>query len=486
MKKDYFINKIKIIFAMLCLAFAVPSIKFMVEKGTLLNFNTYFKFLIDDSNRLNQTLIYIVILLGITIFYFLIIKNREKVFKNNKQMWIYITIISIIFVLVIPFMCSDVFYYIGIGRINSEYGENPYYITIKEFIEQDENKELLKEDTVLKQAYQNDWADSTVVYGPVWTIICGLIAKMSFGNIDAGILLFKLINLVVHLLNCYVIYKMTNKKIFVLLYGINPFVLVEGIAMVHNDIFIVLFTLLSIYFILKKKNIMMSLVFLAIATTIKYVTILLLPFIIIYYAREYKPSKRFIECIKYGMIFLIMIIVPYLVYVKDFHILSGIFIQQEKLAKNFYIILKQYFFEIPNIIGISKKILLGSFIIIYAFTCVILLNKKKIKFREQMEQYEKFLLAFIFLLITNFQPWYILWLFPGVLWQKSYNIRMIIGISIISQFANAVFLLNGEGWDNGIPFTFIMITSILMYYNRINKKRILKLQNQKEDKMWKS
>ena len=68
-----------------------------------------------------------------------------------------------------------------------------------------------------------------------------------------------------------------------------------------------------------------------------------------------------------------------------------------------------------------------------------------------------FLMAFTFLLITNFQPWYIMWLFPLMMWQKANNIRLIIQISLISQFANSVFLAYDEGWRNGVPFTFLMV-----------------------------
>lgn len=63
-------------------------------------------------------------------------------------------------------------------------------------------------------------------------------------------------------------------------------------------------------------------------------------------------------------------------------------------------------------------------------------------------------MAFLFLLITNFQTWYIMWLFPLMMWQKKENIQLIIQISIVSQFANSVFLINGDGWRNGTPFTF--------------------------------
>lgn len=112
-----------IIFAIASIMFAIPSIIYMINNGTVLNFDEYFKFCLNDSNRLGQTTIYIIILTILTITYFLIIKNREKIFKNNKQMYIYIAIISLIFVVVSPIISSDVFYYLGIGRLDSKYGQ---------------------------------------------------------------------------------------------------------------------------------------------------------------------------------------------------------------------------------------------------------------------------------------------------------------------------------------------------------------------------
>ena len=218
----------------------------------------------------------------------------------------------------------------------------------------------------------------------------------------------------------------TNKKIFALIYGLNPFVLIEGIACVHNDLFVVLFILLTLYFLLKRKNLIVSLVFLALATTIKYFPILLLPFIIIYYFRKEKPLKRFVKCIQYGLIFAVFMLIPYLLYIRDIEVFAGIFTQQEKLAKSIYIIVTEYFGSIPNVVNQLKKLLLGAFVIIYVAVCIVLINKKEISFRSQMKKYEYFLVAFLFLLITNFQPWYILWLFPCMMWQKSQDINTII------------------------------------------------------------
>ena len=409
-----FINSKKVIiavFILACILFAIPSIQYLLENKTIDNFNEYYKFCLNDTNTVDQTIMYIAILIVLTIFYFLIVKNREKIFKNNKQMYMYIAIISLIFVIVVPFLSSDVFYYLGVGRLDSKYGQNPYYITIQEFVENGDNSQYLEQDTVLANGYGNYWANTTVVYGPIWTLICKIVAGISFGNIDMALLVLKLLNMVIHLLNCYLIYKLTGKKLFVLLYGLNPYMFIEGIANVHNDIYVVTCILASLYFLLKKKNIIVSIVFLALATAIKYFAILLLPFIIIYYFRDKKPLERLKKCFLYGMLFIFVVAITYLLYIQDIQVLNGIMAQQEKFAKNFYIILMEYF-DIPNLIANVNALFLALFIMIYFFTCLTLLYKKQIKFREEMRTVEYFLVAFLFLLITNFQTWYIMWLFP--------------------------------------------------------------------------
>lgn len=467
---------VKFIFITASILFAIPSIIYLIQKKTVLQFEPYFQFLYDAQvSRATQTILYIVILAILAIAYFTIVKRRKEIFKNIKEVFIFIAIISLIFVAVLPFTSSDIFYYLGVGRIDSKYHQNPYYTTIKEFVEQGENSKYLQTDKVLEQGYNNYWADTTVVYGPVWQLVCKLVAGASFGNIDFALLIFKLLNAFVHLCNCYLIYKISHKKIFTLLYGLNPLVLIEGIACVHNDIFVVLFMLLALYFLTKKKNLVATVAFLAIATAIKYFAIILLPFVIIYYFRKEKPLKRFEKCIQYGLIFLIVFAIPYIFYVRDAQVLSGLFVQQEKLAKSFYIILTEYFKE-PDISATTvNHILLGAFTIIYFFTCIVLLNKKEIRLRDEMKKANYFVMAFLFLLITNFQPWYVIWLFPLLMWQSAENIRWIPQIAIITEFANSIFLTYGEGWQNGVPFTFILIVGSLGIWIVNQKTKKLKI-----------
>ncbi len=463
---------IKITFIVLCLMFSIPSIKYYLEKGTIFKFDRYYQFLLNNIDIKIQTICYLIVLGLITITYFLIIKNRKKLFKDFKSIMIFITIVSIIFIIVIPFISSDIFYYLGIGRLDGVYNQNPYYVTIKEFIDNSSNN--FDYDKVLIQGYDNVWSDTTVVYGPVWTLICRIIATMSLGNIDIGLTIFKIINVLIHLGNCYLLYKISNKKIFPLLYGINPFILIEGIAHVHNDIFVIFFVLLGFYFLIKRKNLILSILFIALATAIKYFTILLLPFVIIYHFRGKEPKERFLKCIEYGLIFVVILLSCYLLYIKDIEVFKGLVVQNEKIAKGIYVILVDYFNNIPNIIENTKKILLGSFIIIYFFSCIILLSKKKIKLIIEMRNINYFIIAFLFLLITNFQPWYIMWLFPLIIWQKAIVIKTIIGMSILSQFANSILIMYGENWHYGTPFIFTLIVGTLIIFianqNQKNKR----------------
>ena len=476
-------NLILILFIITSFIFAMPSIFYYIEHKTIFKFEPYFKFLLNDSiDRGEQTIIYLVILSILTILYFLIIKNRKEIFNNTKKLFIFIAIVAIIFIAVVPFTSSDIFYYLGIGRLDSKYQQNPYYVTIKDFVESGNNSEYLKQDTVLEQGYINNWSDSTVVYGAIWTKICKAVASLSLGNIDIGLFIFKLIKVIIHLLNCYLIYKISKKKIFTLIYGINPFILIEGIACVHNDIFMILFILLALYFLVKKKNILFSITFLAIATAIKYFAILILPFIVIYYFRKEKPSIRLVKCIKYGTIFLVVLAIPYLFYIRDVQVFSGLFIQQEKLAKSFYIIITEYFNNVPGLPGKVNKFLLQCFVIIYFFTCVILLNKKEIKFRNEIQKANYFIMVFLFLLITNFQPWYIMWIFPCLIWQRAKIIRLTMEVSLISQFANGVFLTYSEGWRYGTPFTFIFVVATLVVYIITNERSYKKLDLGKNKK----
>ena len=179
-----------------------------------------------------------------------------------------------------------------------------------------------------------------------------------------------------------------------------------------------------------------------------------------------------LKCIEYGVGFIIILATCYLLYVQDINVLNGLATQQDKLAKSIYIVISEYFTEPGGLVTLINKSMLEIFVIIYFFACIIMLNKKDIKFRKEIQKANYFIMAFLFLLITNFQPWYIMWLFPCLIWQKAEDIKLIIQISLISQFANSIFLTYGEGWRYGTPFVLFMVigTLVAVLYNTRVKK----------------
>ncbi len=466
-------NKIYVLVIVLfAICFAIPSITYLFQNKTVLEFKDEFKFLMDESSRLYQTVIYGIILVGFVFSYGILMKDRNKIFKNTKQIFVLTFIVSAIFVLVIPFMSSDVFYYLGVGRLNAKYGQNPYYVTMKAYVEQEAPN--LEQDTVLQKGYQNYWSGTTVVYGPIWTMICSTIAGLSFGNIDVGLWLFKIANLAVHLLNCYLIYKITNKKkLFILLYGLNPFVLLEGIGNVHNDMFVVCFILLAFFALLKKKNLVLSIFCLALATDIKYFAILLLPLFVIYFYREEKVSKRFLKCIQYGLLYAVFVALPYWLYIRDLQVFMGMNTQRGKVTKGIYFFIMQYFTNPENLHKLLADIVLVIFVVAYFYKSVKLLFQAEIKFSKEMKDLYWFMLAFLWLLISNFQPWYFMWLTPFMFWQNGKNIKLMVQMQILTLVADMVFLAYSEYYIYGVPFFVIFLVGTLVCMLQNKKEKIV-------------
>lgn len=457
--KSFCIKNLKTIYLILSIAFLLPSIIYWAKYKTIKEYEVNYVFS-SIENRWKDMLIYLTIFILWCFAYYLILKYSRKLFKDKKILFRYIIIISIIFIIALPFTSSDIFYYIGVGRIDGGYGQNPYIESIYSFCTNTENTEILKSDTALQKGLENDWAKETVVYGAVWSFISKIVGFLSFGNIDIAVLILKLFCVIAHLLNVYLIYKLASeKKIFALIYGINPFILVEGIANAHNDIFVLTFCLFSIYFCIKKKNIFISVLFLALATSIKYFTILLLPLVIIYYYRKQKLKTRIIACLKYGILFLIFVFILYLPYFYDIEIFKNMLVQQSKISKSLYL----YLYAInENLVEKTYKILFLAFAGFYIAYCFYLLFKKKISFRKEIRKIFYFFIAFMFLIITNFQTWYIMWLFILIIWQKAENVRLIIYMANISQISIWIYFLKGNYYFYGIIYVLTFVFLIVL------------------------
>lgn len=454
---------IKIIYFFTSVLLTIPFINYLIKNKTIYNFVYVFSYMYRSAKgeyeHYINAIIYVILFSILFLLYFKILKNINKIFKTNKRMFMFIIVIGVLFTIILPTTSLDVFSYIGNGWVDSHYNENPYYTSVQNVWDKNGPDEMLGK-------VARCWRTESVVYGPTWSIICKALTSLSFGNITASLYIFKLASLIIFLTSTYLIYKITNKKIFVAMFALNPFILFEFLSNVHNDIFLVFFILFGIYFIKNKKNIFLSVTCIAIATGIKYLSILLLPFILIYVLKEEKTKNKIIKTVLYVLEFVTIICAFYLLYIKDFRVLSGIFVQQNKYGRSIFLVIYYLLNGDEKALEIIKILSL----VIFAFSYITILFKLffakdsyKIRFNKLMKTYQMFLLIFTFVLITNFNPWYVIWLFPTLFYQKAKNIRYTLYLSMGVIYSYTVtYATKIDDESVGIPYFLVMVITILV------------------------
>ena len=467
---------IKIMFIILIILLALPSIIFIITGNNLLDLNSDYRYNIINFNplKLNKTLfciidsiIYLSLFILISVLYTIIVKKYKTIFKNNNEIIKYVIITSALFALVLPMTSTDIFYYIATGWSEAKYKINPYYTSVYELKQTTD----IQNDEILEKMPKT-WEQQKIVYGPFWQATSKTLAMLSFGNLTLALLIFKLFNLGLHLINCMLIQKITNKKMLTLIYALNPLILFESITNVHNDILLVSFILLALYLAIKKKNIVLSIIALSIATAVKYVAILIVPFLVIWYYRNEKVQKRILKAIGLALIFLIVLAGIYLIYTRDVQVLQGIITQQGKYAKS--LLLSIYLIINPKVANNVSIIFTSVFALIYITEVIINLFKKQVSLQKNLRISYTMILLLLFFVITNFQVWYIIWLMTLIMWQNKKIIKSTMNLTITAELSCAIFFALGEGYIYG-PYFFGTMIILWFILNKINVNKYIEI-----------
>lgn len=442
----------------------IPSIIYLIDNKTVDGFDAYYTFTLVKSNNMIVRCISGIVVIGLllifALLYFKIIKKQDKIFKNMREIWIFIITISFIFTLILPFLSSDVYYYIGDAWLDAKYGENPYYTTVGQLQEAGINDEMLDNT--------GPWKNTTSVYGPLWSLIAKLFVSLSFGNVTIALFIFKIASFFIHILSCYFMYKLTKSKKYLLLYAINPLVLIEFLSNVHNDIYLVFFIIVALYFLIRKKNIYLTMIFLALSVAIKYSTALLVPFVLIYCFRDKTIGKRILYCLISGLSIIALVAMFYLPYFKDYTIFINMLALSDRYSQSIMLLLMLNLDS--SIYSVVDKLRLPIFVIIYMISLIVLLFKKKIKMKDLMKSYNYIMLIVIFLVLTLFQKWYFLWLLPTIMWQSKKMKKFIIYLTITALIPSInYFLAENDAYTLGVGYSLavLLLAGILI----IDKKK---------------
>ncbi len=474
----------RLIFILLSVAFISPSIVYLLKGRKIIDLVSSFTFFFTEPTwkctpaKVIGTIFFIGIFIALAFVYYKILKNHKKEFETGKKVAIFITTVSILFFIMLPLTSTDVFYYIGTGWSEAHYGVNPYYTSVNDVMAESEEAE--NDEMLLKM--KGVWSGQTIVYGPVWPFICKILSGLSMGNLFVALFIYKLFNLCLHLINTYLIYKITNKRnLFALLYGINPLILFDGLANAHNELLLIFLILLGLYFFVKKKNVALTVISFALGAAVKYVAILLIPFIILYHYRKEKLFKKILYSFLWAILFIVVIALCYCVYMRNFDFLNGILTQQGKFVNSIFTPIAIKDFDLA--LAVSKGFML-AFIVIYLITILkLLFTRKQYIFSTFIRKYNGLLVLFLFGTITNFQSWYTLWLLPTMIWDSSKNIKWLSMITIFSELCNIVYFIAYEHYMFGAIYPIILLVAMVIS-NVLCEKKLhsneIKIENQEK------
>lgn len=239
--------------------------------------------------------IYVLIVIFFYIIYFFLLKLFHEKHLNVKDLKILLCINIILIVSYPTILSYDIFNYLLTSKVTFFYQENPYIIPPIEFIDEPWN--------VFTHA-----ANKTALYGPVWIVITAIPFILGKGNFLLALFLMKILITVFYFFMIFLLWKLTKNIFSLVLFSFNPLVIIETLIGAHNDVVMMFFALLALYFLSKKKHLFSALFFLF-SVLIKFATIILLP---IYTYVFWKNIKK--ERVDYNQIFFLSFIAMVIVF----------------------------------------------------------------------------------------------------------------------------------------------------------------------------
>lgn len=236
-------------------------------------------------NRPLSTVLFIIITLFLFVFYLLFLRLTSLKKINEKELLTVIYVSTIILVFSYNAFSYDLFNYIFDAKIVTYYHQNPYLHKALDF----------PLDPMLSFMR---WTHRVYPYGIVWLLLTVPLSFIGFQYFLLTFFLFKILMASGFLISVYFLNKILKKVlpnhsvVGLALFSLNPLVLIESLVSAHNDIVMIAFFLVALYFFLARR-IMKSIFWFIISIGIKFGTLFFTPvFTIIYFDKNKKGLSQ--------------------------------------------------------------------------------------------------------------------------------------------------------------------------------------------------
>ncbi len=233
----------------------LPTNPFLLAWGSWLPYDLHFalpKRASMISTNTIEFLLLVAISFGIYALASLLIQKqpeRQQFTAVTRLIWFLAIAGGIIYILTPAMISRDIFVYVGYGRTISLHHANPYFVAPSAF----------PQDPL---TIYDDWQSATAAYGPLWLVICALLAPLGGNSPLAYLLIFRLLSFASYLFNIWLISNILKNMgrsprtvtLGTLLYAWNPLVIEETCLGGHNDTIMVTLLLLGIWFSVRAEQ----------------------------------------------------------------------------------------------------------------------------------------------------------------------------------------------------------------------------------------
>lgn len=268
-----------LLFSLFLYSFTQIDLNLTLSQASIIqNFQKFF-IQIGYFNRPLSTVIFLLLIFILYTLYFILLLLIKEKKITERQIWLLIGLTVGVLLFSYPAFSHDLFNYMFDARIFTTYGLNPYQYKALDF----------PSDPWIRFMH---WTHRTYPYGPLFLALSFIPSFLGFGKFVLTLFNFKLFTVASFLSSVILIDRIMKKinpkgkLLAISFFSFNPLIIIEVLVNGHNDIFMLFFLLVSIYFLIKGKNIY-SLFFLLASAGIKFATIVFLPlyFLVFLYKR---------------------------------------------------------------------------------------------------------------------------------------------------------------------------------------------------------
>jgi hypothetical protein len=383
-----------------------------------------------------------------------------------------------------PSLSSDSFSYVTYARMPVIYHLNPYFHSPGLLMAARDNAVYILPKNADKLGHEHLKWDVPTVYGPIWSSLTILVvAFLKNHSLYSQVLAMRLIEIAALMLTACSAkliagrYAPEYETMAFLGVGLNPFLIIEGIAGAHNDLLMISLLMLCAAYNAHGKPIAGSIA-LGLAIGIKFITVAALPWIILDHIRMKKEKNLSILAVM-AILAITPTIIGYVPYWHGLGTLSGVFNRSQQssmfgpppLAAIWWPIIRNHVTS-PHLRQMAQSLSL-EFEIVAIFVGLTVWLVRNNRIAAWYTAWVILAVSMMIFLVRLWFPWYLIWSLPFTMLRKhtasAFCAAACFGLAFISTYLYTV--KSPLVAQDILSYFFVLLVIILLAINYIHLLR---------------